>query len=191
MEDTIPDEYRRRCSDNAFRAFGTAYIFERRTRKQRWCLRALAFLGIAVPAALGAIIATIGAESAYVGLTITIAGILGIIQLILSIWSLVSKWEDNFAYYLESKSANYRLAEDLHRLATTTTLERPAYEVELRAADTEGDMRANLDEKLDITDKEKALGMRAALRKFQRKCATCGKMPTTLEPTSCNTCGNF
>src|SRR5579864_9055859 len=98
----IPSEQRQDCSDSALRCFGTAYIFERRATPIKSRLQWLAFLGIAGPAALGALVATFALDKKKLVLAITVAGVVSIAQLVISIWALVAHWGDDLAYYVES-----------------------------------------------------------------------------------------
>ncbi|MCE9636094.1 MAG: hypothetical protein K8T90_10350 [Planctomycetes bacterium] len=168
----IPVVERSQSSDAALKCYGTAYIFEKRAAAIRWKIQALTFLGIAVPAALGSVVASFSMKAEALGVLIGIAGVLGTFQLVLSVWSLVAHWDDRLSYFIESKSANYRLSEDWLKLAQATI---PDNEFSLRHAvlDTASENRADLDNRIDVSDKEKRRGMRAGLWKFQRACAGC------------------
>ena len=185
----IANEQRLICNDNALHCYNTAYIFEKRAAAIRRKLRVLTFLGIAVPASVGAILGTFSLKPEYIVLVGTIAGVLSIAQLIFSIWSLVSHWDISLSYYLESKSANYRLTSDWNYLANTTTLSDADYATRLQVLEKESEIRADLDNRYDISDKEKRLGMRAGLRKYQRPCVQCGEIPKSMKPTTCGVCG--
>ena len=191
MTDNIANEKRGICADSALKCHGTAYIFEKRAARIRRKVIILSFLGIAGPASVGAIIGTYNLDFKNIQLLLLIAGTIAIIQLIFSIWSLVSGWDRNLSYYIESKAANYRLASQYDRLSKTTTLSQNDFEVEFQALDREADIRANLDNQYDITDKEKRMGMRYGLRQYQRSCAGCNQIPTTMKATDCGICGQF
>ncbi len=120
-----------------------------------------------------------------------IAGTIAIIQLLLSIWSLVSSWNEKLSYYLESKSSNYNLSSQYQKLAKNTSISEDEFDSELRVLERESELRAALDNKNDVTDKEKRMGMRYALRHFQRPCASCNIVPTDMKSTSCGVCGNI
>src|SRR5882724_1818873 len=100
------DEIRAECWTESLHCFGTSYIFEQRANLLRKRLRILTFLGIGVPAAVGGAVAAFGIDFRLMGPVLTVAGVLLLTQLIGSVWSLTSKWEDGFAYSLESLSAN-------------------------------------------------------------------------------------
>src|ERR1043166_1210526 len=165
---SIPPEKRRICAESALRCFGTAYIFERRARSVRRRVRLIAFLGIAAPAALGSTVALVGTKSQYAETAIWLAGIIGALQVAASIWSLVSSWDSDLAYDIESKSENYRLSEELEKLGKATTLTDDEFELEMQLLETQAELRAQLDSRVDVNDKEKRMGLRAALRPFQR-----------------------
>jgi mobilome CxxCx(11)CxxC protein len=185
----IADEQRRLCNDNALHCHGTAYIFERRASSIRWKLRVLSFLGIAVPAAVGAILGTFSLKPEYVKVVGTVAGVLSVTQLVFSIWSLVSHWDTGLSYYLESKSANYRLAADWSQLGNTTIMTDQEFATRLQVLEKESEIRSDLDNRHDISDTEKRTGMRAGLRKYQRPCVQCGNVPKSMKGTDCGVCG--
>jgi mobilome CxxCx(11)CxxC protein len=166
-------------------------MFEQRARPLRRQLRALTFLGVATPLALGALVAAFGVNDRAVPVALWIAGVLGIVQLIGSAWSLTAKWDDQYAYALQSIADNHRLSDDFKALG-----ERPPSdlsELTTRAAvlDAENQTRSTLDYAQGLTDKEKRRGHRAALHQFQRQCATCGVKPTSMDASDCGTCGRF
>src|SRR5438045_1415514 len=66
----------------------------------------LTFLGIVVPATVGLTFMSFGANTKLTSILVAIGSVLLILQLVGSIWSLVQRWDDNFAYALESMSAN-------------------------------------------------------------------------------------
>lgn len=188
---SIPSETRQDCADSALKCFGTAYIFERRARPIRTRLQWLAFLGIVGPAALGAVVATFSLSKKALAVSITVAGMIGIGQLVISIWSLVAKWDDSLAYYTESMSANYRVAGEYAKLAKAQSLSPQEFDMRYRLLETESELRAELDQRQHVTDREKRMGMRAGLRQYQRACVGCQQVPRSLESTECDVCGKF
>ena len=185
----IPSDARRQCNDAALMCYGTAYIFENRAKSIRRKIHFLSFLGIAVPASVGAIVGSFTLKPEIFSIILFFAAILGLIQLIFSIWSLVAEWNNRLSYYLESKSSNYRLADLYEKLANITTLSDQDFSTKLGVLDVESQLRADLDNRHDVTDKEKRIGMRAGLRKYQRGCVGCGKIPTDMKPNECGVCG--
>lgn len=188
---SIIDDIRRQAWDEAVLTYGTAYIFEQRANKYRWFLRIISFLGIVVPLTIGAIYLSFSSQQMLLDVAVLVASILGIIQLVLSVWSLSAKWEDTYSYALESQVANYGLATRFEKLGKYPPSEVPELQMEFRILDTENRQRTEQDNKQGISDKEKRMGMRAALRKFQRQCSGCKIAPISMKPTNCDVCGNF
>jgi mobilome CxxCx(11)CxxC protein len=185
------DELRNICSDNALYAFGTAYIFEKRASKYKKRFNCLTFLGIAVPALFGGFVLSFGAYFPFKAVIVVLISVLGLFQLVFSIWSLVAKWDDAFAYAQEAVSANYRLSANFNELAVSPPENLKDFETAFRLIKLENDFRIDRDNQQFITEREKRMGMRAGLRQFKRACATCKQVPVSLEPTNCDVCGNF
>jgi len=185
------DQIRKQAWDEAVYAYGTAYIFELRANWYRWLLRAITFLGIVMPVVIGAIYLSFRSQQLLLDVLVSIAGILGIVQLVLSIWSLIAKWEDNYSYALESLGANYRISGRFKKFAESPPLQFSDLQREFGLLEAENSFRSDLDNKQGINDKEKRRGMRAALRNFQRPCAACNQVPTSMKPSTCDVCGNF
>lgn len=185
--DNIVDE----CRQEAIHNFGTGYIFEKRAHAYKFRLKALAVLGIGVPALVGIIYLTFTTQQILLDWAIYLAGILGVAQVILSVWSLTSKWEDGYSYSIESKSANYSLSERFRKLAKSPPLQLPELKKEFNLLEAQNAFRSEQDDKHNITDKEKRMGMRAGLRQFDKACIHCGVVPVSMKPTKCDVCGNF
>lgn len=185
------DTLRSQCWNNALHSFGTAYIFERRASHFRLRLRLLSFLGIIVPLLVGYIVITYGTRFKYIDAILIIGAILGLVQLVASSWALVAKWDDEYAYAQESTNANYDLSYRYQALAQNPPIKLDDFRIRLDLLDAARRCRSDLDYRHSITDAEKRKGMRAALRNYQRACATCKEVPTSMKPTKCDTCGNF
>ena len=94
------DGLRSHCWDEAVHTFATAVMFERRARRRRGALQALNFLGIGAPVALGGVILSFGLNASYIPVLIVIAGVIGVVQLVASVWSLVAGWQDDLSFSL-------------------------------------------------------------------------------------------
>lgn len=168
--------------------FGTGYIFRRRADAARRKLRWLAFMGIAVPLSVGGVVTSFGANSPALPYVLALAGVLGIAQLVMSAWALSAKWDDTLAYSLESTTDNNRLATAYDKLAKSPP---PDAATRFEVLEAENAARDASDLKQGVSEREHRMGMRAALRQFKQACDTCKKVPTSMEPTNCDTCGNF
>ncbi|MEK0336651.1 MAG: hypothetical protein QQN41_04360 [Nitrosopumilus sp.] len=185
------DLMREDCWDNAVHCFGTAYIFEKRAEMLKKRLTRINFLGVVVPITVGAIVISFGINFEYVGFVIAIAGILGIGQLISSIWSLAAKWDDSYAYALESTSSNYSLSNKFQSLGKNPPQEISGLKLQYELLITENQSRSQSDYKQNISDMEKRMGLRASLRNFERECNGCRRIPKSMEASDCDVCGNF
>lgn len=179
---------RKDCWIQAIYTFGTAYIFEQRQHKFRKYLRGITFLGIAVPLSVGGVVGSFGINSRFLPYLLGVAGVLGVVQLILSLWAIVAKWDDELAYSLESMTDNNRLSAGFERLGKISPSD---IKLRFEILQAENQARINSDNKQGINDKEKRMGMRASLRQFQKECSGCGLKPTSMVASDCDVCGNF
>ena len=185
------EELRKDCWNNALHAFGTAYIFRKKAEKYKKRTSILKFFGIAVPLTIGATASGYGLDSEILKWVIVVAVPLTIIQLIISVAAAVQKWDDELSYSYESASENLEIALKHESFAKYPPNEKSTLEGEMQILKTKQESRDKQDDKHSITEKEERMGMRYALRNYNRPCVTCGKVPTSMTPTSCNICGNF
>lgn len=82
-------EFIKRCAEKEIYAYGTAYIFESRSRSLRFRLRILSFLSLTVPLSVGAI-AMVAADAKLLPVIVTLSGLLSIPLFVLTLWSHVS-----------------------------------------------------------------------------------------------------
>lgn len=131
-----------------------------------------------------------GANSKLTVAFLSLASILGLVQLVGSIWSLTYRWDDDFGYAMESLSANRAFFERFKTLAEhPPKVEEANYRYDILQAESQA--RSFADEKQGITEPEKRYGMRAALRQLQRKCVGCDQIPSSMRSSECDVCGNF
>ena len=176
--------------DKAFHAFGTGYIFEHRARRLRRRLRLQSFGGIVFPLLAGGILLAFGLDHWTLPVVVSIAALAGVINLLLSAWSIVDNWAQRLTYASESAWSNYQLADRFKELASN----RPSDEEFLRRYEllsVENRAREQRDHEHDLTDREKRRGHRAALREFQRECVRCKRVPSSLTASDCPVCGRF
>jgi len=182
------------CWDKALYTFGTARIFEKRTATLQKKLRFLSFLGLAMPLLVGGVVTSFGLDFKHIGFVLVLTSIVGLLQLIVSLWALVDRWEDALANSTESLIDNDRLSREFSRFAQEISrlprLEEQ-HKLIFERLITENSARANLDIKQNVSEREKRFGMRAGLRQYKRKCTSCDKIPQSLKPTKCPICGRF
>ncbi len=183
---------RGRSWDEAIHTYGTAHIFEKRAGQLKHRLKILTFLGIVVPTVAGSVFLSFGVGNSVLTTILgTIAGILGTLQLVGSIWSLTAGWENDLSYALESMTSNYRLAYDYENIAHNPPSDFDSLKSRFSLLEVENRTRSDSDNKRVIKEIEKRRGMHAALRQHQRACVECGEVPKSMEPSDCNVCGRF
>lgn len=182
-------DFVRRCAEKEIYAYGTAYIFELRSRSLRFKLRILSFLSLAVPLSVGGI-AMAASHAKLLPVIVVISGLLSIPLFVMTLWSLVFRWEERLAASEHACKVNSELKngwEDLARYNGADAHEKFSSLIERDRIQEE------LDKKQDISAGEKRLMMRASLIQYQRRCATCGVQPKSMSASdsSCITCGVF
>lgn len=187
----IIEEIRQACWKQAIHSFGTGYIFEKRIAKYNRLLNIIKFVGIGTPLLMGAIVLMYGTDFKYVDIFIATASIILFIQLIISFWALVAKWEDKYSHSVQSTFANYNISWEYEKLAITPVTDKKQLEYDFKIIEAKSREWDRNDYKQEVSDKEKRKGMRAALRNYQRACSGCDEVPKSLKPTNCNICGNF
>ena len=188
--ESVVERIRKDCWDKALFAFGTAWIFEQRASKLKRRLSVLTFLGIVVPAAIGLLyMSSVGVllKQSFT-MILWFALLVGLFQLIGTLWGLVAGWGESYSYAVKSIDSNTRFRFKYEALARHAPPELEPRFWALLDQDTD---RTISDELAGITDQEKRAGMRIALFHYQRKCAGCHRVPKSTEPTRCGVCGDF
>lgn len=182
--------YRSQCWDNAIHAFGTSYIFQQRARRLKTRLQWVNYIGIATPVLVGSLALSFG-QFDLLPFIITICGAIGVIQMFFNLWSLVSRWVEEHSYAISSTAANDSLSTRYKELGQNPPPRLSDLRQMYERLQLEDRSRRDQDHEHGIGDEERRMGMRAALRQFQRSCAGCQKVPTAMEPSDCGICGNF
>ena len=190
-QDHYYDVLRQDCWDNASHAFGTQYIYSNRSRLLSKLLKANNFLGIIVPVMVGGIVTSYSISDENLQIIIWTAATFSLIQLFLSVMSLSYKWDDSYAYYLESCTDNSTISNDYMQLAKFPPKKILEFKAKKQFIDLKYDIRSSGDSKYPLSEKEKRRGMKFSLRNFRRSCAGCGIVPTDMNSTDCGVCGNF
>lgn len=192
MEEDNFNKLRLECWDDALHSFGTGYLYSLRGEDLKRKLKIIDFIGVVTPASVGGVALGYGLYPSILAFTIPIAVLVGIVQLIFSIWSITSGWSSLYPNYLESVIENAALAIEYENLAKFppnggfNELKIEKEKIDIKRAN-----RDKQDNKNPLSEKEKRKGMRWALRKYQRACAGCNIVPVSMESTKCNVCGNF
>ena len=113
---------------------------------------------------------------------------LATVQLVITIWAIVSKWDDQASYAAESISENRRLSTSFAELGKANPAD---FEIRYQLLSLDNSRRQDSDIKQEIGEAEMRMGLRAGLRQFQRSCINCAKTPVDMKSTECPICGNF
>lgn len=183
-----PSDLVKHCIDRAFYAYGTSRIFERRAQSLGKKRTVITFLGIVVPLTVGSIVLSFGAMPDLLPIFVWIAGVIGTVQLIVSTWSIVARWDEQHSYAVSAMLANTRLFNSWERLSKNALSNLKEHVSEL---DAEDQRQEQSDLAQHITDKEKRFAMRTSLYYKGLACPACKIMPTSMKPSECDTCGNF
>jgi mobilome CxxCx(11)CxxC protein len=179
------------CWDKAAECFGTSQIFLERASLLQKKLNLITYLGIAMPALIGCLALSFGTQGIFWAAALFIAGIVGVLQLGMSIGALVGNWSNKLDYFRESAFANLQLSEEFKRLGETASSPPVDLRSRCEALLARELARVQQDSKHDVSPMELRKAHRHGLRQFQRKCAGCDRVPTDLQPSTCNVCGNF
>ena len=172
-------------------AFGTAIVFQKRSRRYRSLVRALTFMGIVVPVLIGSVVLGFGLHSGFLPWLLGIASAAVVCQLVLSTWAIVYGWSDGLEYALESAADNFELSGRFKELGTLAVEPPSDLAARFTIVKTKDDARRSADSKKSVTEKELRYGHRAALRQFERQCEGCKQVPQSMDSTDCPICGRF
>lgn len=188
------DEYekiRREALESSFHTYGYSYIYNIRGKGLNKKLKFLTFLGIIIPALVGIVVCTYGTKFIYLEEILYIAGFFGIAQFILSVWSLNYEWNNAYSFFLEASIEYGKLYDLYSNISKNPPNSLQKLKLDFEKANLLKENIDKLNAKFTLTEKEKRKGMRYSLRKFQRPCSGCGKVPVDMKSSKCGICGNF
>ena len=188
--DNERNRYRSLSWDNAIHTFATSYIFQQRARNLKRQLLWVNYLGIALPLVMGTLVLTFGVVDPLKKVAIVIGALL-IPQVVINAWAVLGSWVERHSYANTSAAANDSLSTRFHELGANPPPNLDELKHAYDKLQIEDKARRDQDMQYDITEPEKRMGMRAALRKFQRPCASCKLAPTAMRPSNCDVCGKF
>lgn len=192
MSDSQKSErLRNKCHDNSFHSYGKAFIHEQRAQKYNRYINLLTTLGIIVPVIIGATVLGYGIDNSALKFMISVAIPLSILQLVISLISVIYKWSDELSYSNESAQEHYFLSERFKKLGEFPPDSFNELNFEFELINTRLKSRTEQDSKHSFRDWELRKGMRYSLRENQKQCVECKNIPTSMENTKCNVCGKF
>jgi len=169
------------CREKAFYARGTAVIFERRVCRYSRNRNYINYLGVVVPLLVGGI--NLSFDSNFFNEEILpyvkiLAGVSGVLLLLLSVWSLIAKWDDHLSYALGAMKANYKLYDDWKLLADLAPIDIDIKIIELEKANQ---LQSSQDYAEGITEKEKQAARQDSLFHINKNCPLCGAKPSAMK----------
>lgn len=185
------DKLRIKCHDQSFHSFGKAYIFQKRAQAYSKLINLNTVLGIIIPVFIGATVLGYGIENQFLQYMMLIAIPLSIFQLLVSTVSVVFKWSDELSYANEAIQSHQYISDRFKKLGEFSKNSFEELDKEYELLNTFSQARKEQDAKHNLKDWELRMGMRYALREFQRECVSCKKIPVSMESTTCPVCGDF
>ncbi|KMV28367.1 hypothetical protein AB733_24115 [Photobacterium swingsii] len=173
-----------------FLSYGTIQVFERRSNRLKILRAWLTFLGIVLPVTIGGMYLSFGQGDELMGLIVSIAGIVGVIQLILSTWALVSGWDSKYEASIKAVQGNTSIYNRCKRFVSTPPEDDSEF---LRLYnqilnDAESQELADLTQ--HITNAEKNYAYVSALSYYDRACHACNQSPNeSIKQRYCSSCG--
>lgn len=187
------NERRADAWNNALHAEGTRVVFQRRADALREYTFLRDFVGFGVPVCVAYLATAEVFEplKPYKGLGLGLLGLLAVIQTLLVLWSLLSKWDEELANCIRSVRESYMLKENWRKIGKGDVEDLA---LEYKIVERYQTIADSLDIMKSITPKEKRIGMRAGLIEFQRACCVCNQLPKTASPPiwrkqPCDNCG--
>lgn len=148
----------------------------------------ITYFGIVIPLLVGATAMAFGVDSGWFPGLLYVAGFLAIIQLSVSVWSVVARWDERYEQAIESSRANTRLYNLWKKLIAHPPISLNEKVDEALATDHEQEQK---DLASAISEKEKRFAMHETLFYFGKPCPTCRKIPLSKKPSECDMCGNY
>jgi len=178
--------------DNVVHSEGTRTIFEDRGRVLKARVKIRDFLSVFVPIVVAFIYSTdwIAKYPDYKNLALVLLSIVGVFQVLMSAWSLVSKWDEDLAYSSRAVRDNYEQREGWKELAKG---QAPDFAHTFTLMKDRQKLIDSHDSERDISASDRQSGMRAGLILCQRPCV-CGIVPQSAKKPlwvrkPCTVCG--
>lgn len=187
MENTELDNLKFECWNNALHCFGYSYLFKRRYRIYKNIIQTILFVGFGTPLIVGCLVMSFGITQSV----ITIASLIGIIQLVLSLFAVIYKLEDTILYSHKSSVEHMYLSNKYKSLAQEESMYTSKFKHKYEILEVRRQIISYSDTEQKISDKELRRAHRAGLREFSRKCIKCEEIPYNMESTCCGVCGKF
>lgn len=171
-----------------FYTYGAIKIFERRKTRLRRLRYLITLCGIASPALVFIVAFTDSQRFITIATLVIITSIVLLALLLLSIYSLVAKWEDKNEYAIQALASSTAIYDRLNALIDSNDSISSSV---LSAIRSDYHTQFSGEHIYNITDKEKRYGYRQSLLKFSKRCSLCHIKPKDIRPSLCEQCGKF
>ncbi|EHH1241884.1 mobilome CxxCx(11)CxxC protein [Vibrio parahaemolyticus] len=173
-----------------FLSYGTAQIFEKRASTLKVLRAWLTFLGIVLPIAVGGVYLSFSKSTELIEWTVTVAGVLGVFQLVLSTWALVSGWDSKYELAIKSMQGNTAIYNRCKRFSKTPPTDDSEFVKGYNQILSDAEMQELTDLTQHVSQKEKQFAYVAALAFYGRSCHACEQSPNKLSKAkACTSCG--
>jgi len=189
----IDNSLRHDLNQMAVDCWGTAAVLDARVRKYSRKTKAVNYLGFIAPVLVGAYAIAFTVQAPFLPMLLYVVAVGLFIQAIASATLIFSGVDRNLRSCLDSSATNKIFAVEARELAKNNTL--PAEVFSFMFAELKGKIKAQdtNDERLDFSEQDRKVGLRAGLKRFQLPCGDCGKKPQSEDASSdqshCKSCG--
>lgn len=177
------------CLNKELDSYGTSRVFKQRMDKLFFKRNLVTYLGVAVPALVGASALAFGTK--VFEFLVYPAGVAVVIQLGVSLWAIVAQWDGKFAYAVNAMQANLRICQSWKSLRANPPPNQQDAQDAFDLLSAEDGRQEAADLTQNIKDSEIRYGMRMSLYQYRVACAVCKLVPENPKPTDCHTCGKF
>lgn len=173
----IRQEAWKQCIDNR----GAQEIFKRRAASLNYWMRTRDFLAFAIPLIVGFVATTDWIEKlgSFKGLALAALAVAGLAQVLLSLWSLITRWDEDRAKSIQLVADSSELEVQWRDIGRHDVTGLHSAYVVAKARQLVVDARLAAAE---ITQPERFVGLRAGLQEIQRPCVKCNNIPATIDP---------
>ncbi|TOQ02183.1 hypothetical protein CGG80_23865 [Vibrio parahaemolyticus] len=173
-----------------FLSYGTIQIFDRRANKLRTLRSWLTFLGIVLPVTIGGVYLSFGQSENLMKLTVLVASIIGIFQLILSTWALVAGWDTSYESAIKSVQGNTAIYNKCKRFISYPPIKDSDFLNVYQELSKEAETQELVDLTQHISSSERKYAYVSALRYYNRECHACQQNPNGHnKKMKCTSCG--
>ncbi|WP_318463712.1 mobilome CxxCx(11)CxxC protein [Photobacterium leiognathi] len=173
-----------------FLSYGTAQVFEARVNRLRKLRASLTFLGIVLPVTVGGMYISFSQSKELMTGILSVAGGVGVVQLILSTWALVSGWDSQYELAIKSLQGNTSNFNKCKRFATTEFRSDAEFISVYESIIRDVEQQELVDITQHISKKEKYTAYQESLTYYNRGCHSCNQNPSeSSKSKTCSSCG--